>query len=267
MRSGYNVWLPTPGWFFSGLLLTISLIGIPCFFVRRPNPVELSFWILFWPSLLLSASVVYLDDGDRVLAASQPLIALFLASGFGNMYMPASLLSRLQMPPRYAATALVAASAVLVGTPWLAYRLDLAGVAAEARPHAGQSEAFVSGGRRMSGFLVVDHKSPLSDSIPSIHLADFKAIVAKSGVESYQDLLHPNVPPLPFGVVFAPRLEKDHVSNLIYIVPAEVLERRTVSAWRFKLSQWGTEAGGSDYWFYVTNAQPWEPSRSKPARP
>ena len=119
MRNGYNARLPTPVWFFPGLLLTVSLLGIVCFFVRRPNPVELSFWMLFWPSLLLSASVVYLDDGDRVLAASQPLIALFLASGFGNMSMPTSTLSPRQTLPRYAATALVAASAVLAALPGL----------------------------------------------------------------------------------------------------------------------------------------------------
>jgi hypothetical protein len=266
MRNGYNVRLPTPGWFFPGLLLTISLLGILSFLVRRPNPVELSFWMLFWPSLLLSASVVYLDDGNRVLAASQPLIALFLASGFGNLSMTPSTFPQPALS-RYATAALIAASMLLISVPWLAYRFNFTRLTADERPQAREGEAFVSGGRQMSGFLVVDDKSPLLDNIPSIHLADFAAIVERSNVEHYQNLLHPNVPPLPFGVVFTPRLEKDHVSGLIYIVPAEVLERRTVPAWHFTLSQWGTKSGGSDYWFYVTNAQSWTPSRSTPVRP
>lgn len=267
MRNGYNVRLPTPNWFFPGLLLTISVLGAFVFFVRQPNPVEISFWVLFWPNLLLSASVVYLDDGDRVLAASQPLIALFLASGFGNLSVTSGPQSPQPALKRYAAAAFVAASALLVSIPWLAYRLNFAGSTAGERLQVKEGEAFVSGGRRMSGFLVIDDKSPLPDNIPSLHLADFKAIVERSNIESYQDLLHPNVPPLPFGIVYAPRLEKDYASSLIYIVPAEVLERRAVPAWQFKMSQWGTKPGGSDYWFYVTNAQPWEPSGSKPARP
>lgn len=267
MRHGYNAELPTPGWFFPGLLLAITLIGIPCFFVRRPNPVELWFWVLFWPSLLLSVPVIYLDDGDRILAASQPLIALFLASGFGNMYMPKRTFAPPQLLPRYAATALIAGSVVLVAAPWLAYRINLTGLAAGELPQARKGEAFVAGGRQMSGLLVIDDKSPLPHHIPAVHIADFEAIVARSNVEFYQNLIHPNPLPVPFGLVFAPRLEKDHVSSLIYIVPAEVLEQSTAPAWQFKLSQWSTKAGGSDYWFYVTSAQPWTPPQSEPARP
>ena len=63
---------------------------------------------------------------------------------------------------------------------------------------------------------------------------------------------------MPFGFVFAPRVEKGSNSGTLYIVPAEVLERRDVSAWHFDLKQWGDKQNGySQYWFYVTEAEPW----------
>ena len=196
MRNGYNVRLPTPDWFFPGLLLTISVLGIFAFFIRQPNAVELSFWMLFWPSLLLSASVVYLDDGNRVLAASQPLIALFLASGFGNLNLPT--LPPQPALPRRAAAALIGAVALLVCVPWLAYRFDLARITAEERPQAREGEAFVSGGRKISGFLVVDDKLSLPDNVPSMHLAEFAAVVERSNIEYYQE--HDSSERTPFAV-------------------------------------------------------------------
>jgi hypothetical protein len=61
-----------------------------------------------------------------------------------------------------------------------------------------------------------------------------------SGFEAYQDLIHPVSPSLPFGFVFAPRMERGVDSTALYIVPPEVLERRDVQAWRFDLKRWGT---------------------------
>jgi hypothetical protein len=96
------------------------------------------------------------------------------------------------------------------------------------------------------------------DDVPSIHLPEFEAILERSGIEQYQDLIHPSLPPLRFGYVFAPRLEKGSLSAYRYIVPPEVVERRDVPAWHFDLKRWGYKPGGyGDYWFYVTKAEPW----------
>jgi hypothetical protein len=66
------------------------------------------------------------------------------------------------------------------------------------------------------------------------------------------------LPPLPFGLVFAPRLEKGSVSAFLYIVPPEVVEHREVPSWHFNLKRWGYKPGGyGEYWFYVTKAEPW----------
>jgi hypothetical protein len=132
-------------------------------------------------------------------------------------------------------------------------------------PLAKPDEAFVFGGRQMSGFLVVANGAPLRHDVPSLHLADFEAIVATTGMEEYQDLLHPASPPLPFGFVFAPRAEKRVESGHLYIVPAEVLERRDVRAWHFHLKKWGDlyNVYNFEYWQYVTMAEPWRPSESR----
>jgi hypothetical protein len=64
-------------------------------------------------------------------------------------------------------------------------------------------------------------------------------------------------PPLPFGFVFAPRLEKGTFSANQFIVPADVIERRDVSAWHFQLKRWEYKPNGyGEFWFYVTKAEP-----------
>lgn len=147
-------------------------------------------------------------------------------------------------------------AALFVCVPWMAHRFSPIGAIAGDGLLPKQGEAIVFGGRRMSGFLVVEDGSPLRDDVPTLHLADFDAIVRKSGVESYQGLLRPAAPPLPFGFVFAPRVEKGVLSLNQYIVPAEVMERRDVEFWHFQLKRWGY-TGRGEYWYYVTNAEPW----------
>ena len=107
----------------------------------------------------------------------------------------------------------------------------------------------------MSGFLVVADNQPLRSDIPTLHLADFDAIVTQSNAETYQDLIHPVIPPLPFGFVFAPRMEKGVQSVIHFIVPAEVLERADVKSWRFHLLRLGYTPNFT--YGYVTKAEPW----------
>jgi hypothetical protein len=77
-------------------------------------------------------------------------------------------------------------------------------------------------------------------------------------VELDQGLLHPVTPPLPFGFVFAPRVEKGALSFNQFIVPADVMERRDVPVWHFKLGPWRHKPDAQgNYWFYVTKAEPW----------
>jgi hypothetical protein len=239
--------IPNPNWLPRNALTAICLIGL-VFAAPRMTAMELRFWALLWLSIVSSASIIYMDDGGRTLAASQPLIALFLAMGFGYR-TPLAQAERPSRLSQYGTLGLVLTAALFVSIPWIAHRFASAGVA----PQSG--EAIVAGGRQMSGYLVVADDQPLRKDVPSIHLASFEIMVAQSNLEVYQDLIHPVTPPLPFGFVFAPRLEKGVSSITDFIVPAEVLERHAVSKWRFQLMHWGEKP--SNLWFYVTKAEPW----------
>jgi hypothetical protein len=123
---------------------------------------------------------------------------------------------------------------------------------------SGADEITVAGGAKMSGFLVLADEAPLRADIPSLHVSDFEAVVAQSGVESYQGLTHPVSPALPFGFVFAPPVGPGMTAPNIFIVPAEVMESRDVQAWHFRLAPWAHKADApGQYWFLVTRAEPW----------
>ena len=261
--TGYGP-LEEPDWRFRAALTAISLIGL-LYAARRMNAVELTFWALVWASILASSCFIYFDDGARALAASHPMMALFFAIGMSSPALAAATSPRRPLPYRYGWAGVVAAAALFMCVPWMAHRFSSIHTLVDAAPSYKEGEAFVFGGRRMTGFLVVEDGMPLRSDAPSIHLAQFETIIRESNVEFYQDLIHPVLPPLPFGFVFAPRVEKDASSLYQYIVPAEVVERRDVAAWHFDLKRWGYRPGGyGEYWFYVPKAEPWPELQNRP---
>lgn len=253
---GYLLGVEEPAWLFRNTLTAISLIGLVYIAARRAKSVELSFWVLFWAGLAASSSMIYFDDGPRTLAASHPVIALFFAMGMSSPASPATSSSASRLS-RYGLVGLIAAALLFVCVPWTAHHFFSQGRWANAAPLQKKDEAFVFGGRRMSGFLVVGQGVPLRSDVPSIHLSEFESIVRQTGIEQYQDLIHPVSPPLPFGFVFAPQLETG-MSYSLYVVPQEVIERRDVPAWHFDLKPPDHKPGGHvEYWSYVTRAEPW----------
>jgi hypothetical protein len=257
---GYGLGVREPDWLFRKALTALSLLGISYIAARRAKSIELTFWALVWASIVASSSMVYFDDGSRTLAVSHPLIALFFAIGLSNpLSVPEEASSRPRLA-RHGSLGLIAAAALLVCVPWIAHRLSPIGAMGANGLTEKQDEAFVFGGRRMSGFLVIENHLPLRSDVPTLHLADFEAIIAQGGVESDQELLHPVSPPLPFGFVFAPDFAKGPVRSNIFIVPADVVERRSIPAWHFSLKPWhhnNPNAQSGDWWFYVTKAEPW----------
>jgi hypothetical protein len=238
-------------------LTVISVIGL-LYTARRAKPIGLTFWILFWASLVLSASLIFFDDGARVLAASQPLMALFFAMGVSSpVLLPATETSSRGQISRYGVGGLLLAATLFVSVPWIAHRFSPVSALGGDGLLSKDGEAFVFGGRRMSGFLVVEDGSPLRDDLPAIHMADFEAIIQQSNVEYYQGLLHPKAPALPFGFIIAPRLEKNAFSHKQFIVPAEVIEHLEVPAWHFYLTEWLRKPNEYNRWYYVTKAEPW----------
>src|SRR5207302_8363531 len=71
---GYLFEIPEPWWLPRLLLTLLCLIGISYTLFKRREHGEISFWLLLLASIVLSAAVVFHDDGRRVLAASIPLI-------------------------------------------------------------------------------------------------------------------------------------------------------------------------------------------------
>jgi hypothetical protein len=253
---GYLAALDEPDWLFRNTLTAICLAGLAYIITRRAKSAELAFWTFLWASIAASASLIYVDDGSRTLAASWPLIAMFFAMGMSSPAMtPAMASPRLS---QYGWIGLAAAATLFLSVPWMAHRFSSPQASLDAALELKNDEAFVFGGRRMSGLLVVRDDTPLRPDVPSIHLSQFEGILKLSGIEIEQALIHPTLPPLPFAFVFAPRLEKDSVSASLYIVPPEVVERRDVPTWHFNLKRWGYRPGGhGEYWFYVTKAEPW----------
>jgi hypothetical protein len=255
--QGYGMAIAEPDWLFRNVLTAISLIGFLYIAARRANSVELTFWALLWASIVASSSIVYFDDGTRTLAASHPLMALFFAMGLSSPMLAPREVPSPSQSSRYGALGLIVTAALFVCVPWIAHRFSpisaMGGDSLVPKPN----EALVFGGRRMSGFLVVEDGLPLRSDVPTLHLADFAAIIEQSTVESYQGLLHPVTPPLPFGFVFAPRLD-GILSFSQFIVPAEVVGRRDVPAWHFQFEPWQHKPDASgNYWFKVTKADPW----------
>jgi hypothetical protein len=260
MMKGYGLQLNEPSWFSRSALSLISLVGIALVAVRRSTWRERTFWVLLWASLTVSAGFVYFDDGPRVLAASLPLIALFLATGLANPHLQETVgKAPDHRLPLYGSIGLLLTATLFACVPWISHRVSSGYVAAIPKRLEGQ--IFVLGGKRMSGFLVVANGEPLRSDVPTIHLSDFEGMIAQSLVENYyQGLLHPVAPPLPFGFVFAPRLEAGILSDHQYIVPAKVMETPGVAAWRFKFEPWQHKPGlAGDYWVHVVEAVPWSP--------
>ncbi|RXG94487.1 hypothetical protein [Bradyrhizobium zhanjiangense] len=254
---GYG-WVVQPDWLAQNVLTTICIVGLLYGAIRRAKAIELTFWALLWTSIVASSAFIYFDDGARALAASQPMMALFFALGLSSRTWAATDSSPHSRLSRNGFVGLVVVAALFVCVPWAVHHVLAEKVDSASNP-ISQKESLVLGGRRMSGFLVVEDNQPLRADIPSVHLAEFAAMIAQSGVERYQDLIHPIMPPLPFGFVFAPRLEEGVIGEPLYIVPAEVVERRDVRAWHFDLKPWGQLHSGFSvpYWVYVTKAEPW----------
>ena len=254
--KGYAVVLDRRVGLFGTVLMVISVIGLIGLARRETNAVEISFWCLVGVSILLSSAIIYLDDGARTLAASQPLIALFISMGMSN---PQSVAGKTEASGRlvaYGTSGLIVAALLAVAVPGIAHRLSSI---QDDQNHlvSGPDEIVVAGGRKMSGFLVLADEAPLRADIPTLHFGDFEAQVAQSGVESYQGLVHPVSPALPFGFIFAAPVGTATTAPNIFIVPAEVMESRGVQAWHFLLAPWShkTDAQGR-YWFLVTRAEP-----------
>lgn len=247
---GY-LWNPMPIWFSRALLVAVAMVGIGWLTWRRRERGELSFWLAIGAATVLSSMFVYYDAGMRVMCMSYPLLALLLASGF--------VVPRPVEYYRISRRSLLKAGYVVLGVTVVMF-IAVPGIAfamlrsSRAIPNAISNTHIVLGGRAFSGFLIVPDIEERRGDVPTIRLGDFSAIIRQSNLESYQGLLNPRTPNLPFGFGTAPRAEPGVQSGNQYIVPPEVLIRGDVKAWRFNVAPWPSP-GGASYWLLVTKAE------------
>jgi hypothetical protein len=251
--SGYNGYVDISS---QNFLSVISLIGILFVWTKRRELGEVSFWLVVWASVLASASIVFLDDGRRVLVVTHVLLSLFVAMGYTA---PAAMLPIRKQPDaalfRGGVAALAIITLLFLGVPWLAHQLSPTREFARKDLEPGATAHIVFGGHRMTGFLVVSDGAPLLKNVPSMHFSTFVSIFKNSGLDKYfVGLLSSRAPAIPFAFVSSVRVEKGEFSICKYVVPPEVLERRDVTAWKFEgeIHNPGTSA----LWLDVTRAEP-----------
>ena len=263
LTQGY---FPVSQLFPAGLpiLEIIAAIGLLCFVPRMPRH-EKAFWLLFWSSAVLSAGVVYFDDGRRVMIAVYPVASLFFVGGLRTVESSDTAAIRRFTPARRAEAAGYAAAALLlacVATPWLVHRFfrpseyGPPSVSSAPGPDRVPSERFIFGGSRMTGMLVLADGEPLRRDVPTLHVSDFVRIVRQSGVEADQLLVTPEPPPVPFGFIASPDFVSGEQTRYDYIVPPDVLTRKNVQAWRLVTAGLPRNPGSENYWLRVTDATP-----------
>jgi hypothetical protein len=255
--SGYNGYVGIePGTMSRYFFSVISLIGILFVWTKRREVGEISFWLFLWASVLVSASIVFPEDGRRVLVATHVLLCVFVAMGFTS---PAAMLPIRKQPDpalfRGGVGALATATLLLLGIPWLAHQLSPTREFARKDPGPGATAHIVYGGHRMTGFLVVADNAPLPQNVPTMHFSTFAKIFKNSGLdEVYVGLLSSRAAAIPFAFVSSARAEKGAYSIYQYVAPPEVLKRRDVTAWQFEGEDHNPNSDGR--WLDVTRAEP-----------
>jgi hypothetical protein len=204
----------------------------------RASFAERTLWPLLGVSILLSAAVIFADDGWRVLSATHPLIACFVALGFGAPGVVT--LSRFPLHWRWqSGAALVAITAGLcLVIPVLSHVLARRELASHARfVSAAPNEHVVAGGKKITGFIVMPDGTSPPVATASLPLSEFRKLIQYTRLENeFGPFLEEVAREVPFAFVSAPRLDgKSHWS--FYIAPPAVLEQRDVWAWRLTLGQ------------------------------
>jgi len=218
----------------AGLATLATLPGLLFTWRHRASPSERWFWLALFLGILLSAAVVYADDGWRTLHVTHAFAACFLALAFaapGVVSVPRSLRRRRQWK---AGAATMGAMAVLLLLVPALSRAQL-GREIAAHPPFGRvpaNEDIVLGGRAVTGFLVVPDGGARPAAIPALSVAEFARLVESTGIEREMGPFMAGLSDrAPFAFVLAPRLDQRDQFDL-YLAPPRVLEDTDVWAWR-----------------------------------
>ncbi|MBU0877949.1 MAG: hypothetical protein KKB61_18655 [Alphaproteobacteria bacterium] len=213
--------------------LIVVLVGfIRLARARLMSGHEVLFWVLFGVSMVASASVIFADDGIRVLSASYPLLFLLVSTALNTRSAQTGASVQRGTHNAYISygTATFLAASIATSTislPWLAHKRDVLGAKwLENIPLETGQDLYLSS-RYMTGFLVIpDDDAPRRD-VASIAYSDYRRIIENSRVESIEKI---SAPPPPFGLVVAPGLVAN--GGTLLVVPENVMTNQEAKGWK-----------------------------------
>ena len=224
------------------LLIGALIISTLAVNYRRWTLAEICFWPLLFVTVVISAAIVFGDDGWRTLFVTHALVACFLATGFAA---PVTMITGDTVPTlrwRPAALIAIGIAAVLLIAPATArtlLRLEVGRLLNSAT--VGKGENVILGGRFVTGFLVVADGTPVLPNVVRFHASDFIYLMHVSAVETEFRLTAQEIRArVPFAFIWAPRLDKPTDQYSIYVAPPVILDRPDVTAWRLRLHDWAT---------------------------
>ena len=219
-------------------LLLLPLMAL-FYVVRRTSVTERWFWFAMLASIPPSAGVVMLADGWRLLHVTHLFVASFLALGFAPPQVANGTNPAPSLRWQQGAAALGASLLVFVAFPALAHAMAQWELQAHPPIHPpGAHEEIVTGGKRMSGFLVIPDLESYPRTVPALHVSEFARLISESQIESdFGPFLKQVLPRVPFAFVSAGRMDGSNITN-IYIAPPDILLRKDVWAWRFTTRSW-----------------------------
>tara|TARA_R110002020_G_scaffold3766_10_gene16591 strand:+ start:21729 stop:24281 length:2553 start_codon:yes stop_codon:yes gene_type:complete len=237
LLRGYTGELPgtflTLSWFFVAALGLGRFVGSGG--MARSEKI---FWGLFGLSLVGAASIIFADDGLRVMSVSYPVLFLLVSTGFASRTTstpfddaPRSL--RLGRSASWGLMSIFVVGAFVA--PWVTFHWDLVGARALAAEKSPPEEVYLSS-RYMSGFLVVADDLQNRKDVPTIGLSNFRQIITNSHIEQYGKI---DTPEPPFAVVAAPGLVAN--GGALLIIPENMFVDRSVFGWNV------TYSGGTSF--------------------
>lgn len=227
MLTGYMNNPPVPPW----LVQTAMLVLLPGMAVHfwRSRWSERLFWPLLFIGLAISVGFIFATDGWRVLYATHPLIALFCVLGLRSS--PRSGAAALN--PKYALSALSAAAAALIATPFLLH------VFMATKP----TDTFSS--RAITGFVVIPDGAAAPKNAPYFTTSEFSKLIGLTTLENeWGKFVAPTIAQAPFSFFWTAQIFPASQMTQVYIGPLDIMERSDVSAWLFKFTEPGWKKPG-----------------------
>jgi hypothetical protein len=224
---------------YDGFIYPFFILLIPgwIYMLKQQRGLSiLSFGSVLLLSTMLSAAVIFGNDGLRVLHVTHPFIAMMLATGFSA---PLSLRAPDDRPIlswRSGASAIGVLMFVFLLGPSLISHIVRSATAFEPNFKIDHEDLrIVPGGRFTTGFLVLPDAADLPHIVPALHASIFARMIPLYSVDP-EPRLSDLVPEVSFALVYSPvQNSPDTLSN--YLTPSTVLTDKSPGRWLLRLGR------------------------------